>query len=87
MLRSLAQQEDFYDFKVTQAEGFSKAKLFSILDTLLEGSKDLLAAAREKLAADKGAAALEGWNTGFMMAGDVEKRTITPSKILETPIE
>jgi oligoendopeptidase F len=66
--------EDFYDYKVTQAEGFSKKKLFSILDTLLEGSKDLLTSAREKLAADKGAAALEGWNTGFMMAGDVEKQ-------------
>lgn len=66
--------EDFYDYKVTQAEGFGKAKLFAILDALLEGSKDLLASAREKLAADKGPAALDGWNVGYMMAGDAEKQ-------------
>ena len=66
--------EDFYDYKVTQAEGFGKKKLFEILDTLLEGSKDLLAEARAQLAAEKGPSALEGWNQGFLMAGDVEKQ-------------
>jgi hypothetical protein len=66
--------EDFYDYKVTQAEGFGKAKLFSILDTLLEGSESLLASARKQLSSDKGAAALQGWNVGYMMAGDVEKQ-------------
>uniref|UniRef100_A0A7S4G0I0 Peptidase M3A/M3B catalytic domain-containing protein n=1 Tax=Eutreptiella gymnastica TaxID=73025 RepID=A0A7S4G0I0_9EUGL len=66
--------EDFYDYKVQQAEGFSKVKLFSILDTLLEGTDALLASARERLAAEKGMAALEPWNTGYMMAGDIEKQ-------------
>eukprot|EP01052_Picozoa_sp_SAG31_P029297 SAG31_NODE_2901_length_4931_cov_23.498344_2_plen_325_part_00 len=65
---------DFYDYKVTQAEGFGKTQLFSILDTLLEGSNGLLAKARAELAADKGTAALDGWNIGYMMAGDVEKQ-------------
>ena len=58
--------------QVTQAEGFGKAKLFEILDTLKEGSDALLDNARAALAADKEAAALEPWNTGFCMAGDVE---------------
>ena len=62
------------DYKVQQAEGFSKVKLFSILDTLLEGTDALLASARERLAAEKGTAALEPWNTGYMMAGDIEKQ-------------
>ena len=62
------------DYKVQQAEGFSKVKLFSILDTLLEGTDALLASARERLAAEKGMAALEPWNTGYMMAGDIEKQ-------------
>jgi len=64
--------EDFYDYKVKQAEGFGKATLFGILDTLKDGSDALLAKARAALAADKGAGALEPWNTGFLMAGDVE---------------
>ena len=44
---------DFYDYKVSQAEGFGKAKLFEILDTLLHGSQALLDAARKRLAAEK----------------------------------
>jgi hypothetical protein len=49
---------DFYDYKVTQAEGFGKARLFEILDTLKDGSDELLAAARARLGAEKGSAAL-----------------------------
>ena len=64
--------EDFYDYKVTQAEGFGKKRLFEILDTLLEGSASILDAARARLVAEKGAAALEPWNMGFFMSGDVE---------------
>jgi hypothetical protein len=54
---------------VTQAEGFSKARLFEILDGLRDETKPLLAAARAALAKDKGEAALEPWNTGYFMAG------------------
>ena len=65
---------DFYDYKVTQAEGFGKIRLFEILDTLKAGSDGLLQNARQKLAAEKGDKALEAWNMGFLMAGDVEKK-------------
>jgi len=64
--------EDFYDYKVTQAEGFGKKKLFDILDTLKEGSDALLSDAREALRNAKGDSSLEAWNSGYMMAGDVE---------------
>jgi hypothetical protein len=30
---------DFYDYKVTQAEGFGKIKLFEIMDTLEKGTR------------------------------------------------
>lgn len=64
--------EDYYDYKVTQAEGFNKATLFGILDTLKDGSDALLRSARDRLAKEKGSSALEAWNTGYLMAGDVE---------------
>ncbi|KAJ1484191.1 hypothetical protein T484DRAFT_1894807 [Baffinella frigidus] len=51
--------EDYYDMKVTQAEGFSKKRLFEMLDTLETGTGD---------------AALQPWNTGYLMAGDVTRK-------------
>lgn len=60
--------------KVTQAEGFGKAQLFEMLDVLEQDTRPLMEAARAKLAKDKGASALEPWNTGFLMAGDVTKK-------------
>lgn len=39
---------DYYDYKVTQAEGFGKHSLFEILDTLERGTKGLMISAREK---------------------------------------
>jgi oligoendopeptidase F len=65
---------DFYDYKVQQAEGFDKKRLFEILDTLEAGTKELLASARARLASEKGDDALKPWNMGFMMAGDVTKK-------------
>jgi len=65
---------DYYDYKVTQAEGFNKQRLFEILDTLEQGTRDVMVKAREQLAASKGASALEPWNTGYLMAGDLTKR-------------
>jgi len=65
---------DYYDYKVTQAEGFGKAALFEILDTLERGTRPLMVEARKRLEAEKGAMALEPWNTGFAMAGDVTKK-------------
>merc|ERR1719343_1168846 len=65
---------DFYDYKVTQAEGFSKVRLFDILDTLEKGTRDLQAQARKRLEEEKGEAALQPWNKDHMMAGSVTKK-------------
>ena len=65
--------EDFYDYKVTNAEGFGKAALFEKLDKLRAGSDGLLAAARDKLRAAKGEGAAEPWNTSYALAGETEK--------------
>lgn len=65
---------DFYDYKVTQAEGFGKDRLFEILDTLEEGTREQLAKARAELAEKKGEVALKPWNTGYMVAGDITKK-------------
>eukprot|EP00238_Polyblepharides_amylifera_P000408 CAMPEP_0196573684 /NCGR_PEP_ID=MMETSP1081-20130531/3543_1 /TAXON_ID=36882 /ORGANISM="Pyramimonas amylifera, Strain CCMP720" /LENGTH=627 /DNA_ID=CAMNT_0041891487 /DNA_START=175 /DNA_END=2058 /DNA_ORIENTATION=+ len=65
--------EDFYDYKVTQAEGFNKRRLFSMLDGLEEETRPLMQAARALLAKEKGQDALQPWNTGYALAGDVDK--------------
>jgi len=65
---------DYYDYKVTQAEGFGKIRLFEILDTLEQGTRKRLSAALEQLSSEKGESALKPWNTGFFMAGDVTKK-------------
>jgi oligoendopeptidase F len=65
---------DFYDYKVSNAEGFGKIELFKILDTLEEGTRSIMEEARKKFAEEKGADALEPWNLSFKMAGDVTRR-------------
>ncbi|KAH8073139.1 peptidase [Aureococcus anophagefferens] len=64
---------DYYDYKVTQAEGFGKAQLFGMLDELERASRPIMEAAGDA-AADKGADALEPWNRGFAMAGDITRK-------------
>lgn len=66
---------DYYDYKVTQAEGFGKIELFKILGTLEEGSRPIMEKARERFAAEKGGpSSLEPWNLSFLMAGDVTRK-------------
>jgi oligoendopeptidase F len=66
---------DFYDYKVTNAEGFGKVALFEILDTLEEGTRPIMEAARKRFADEKGGEnSLEPWNLSFLMAGDVTRR-------------
>ena len=66
---------DFYDYKVTNAEGFGKVALFEILDTLEAGTRPIMEAARKHFANEKGGeSALEPWNISFKMAGDVTRR-------------
>jgi oligoendopeptidase F len=66
--------EDYYDYKVTQAEGFGKRDLFDILDKLEEDTRPLMEQARKDLQAIKGESALEPWNTGYLVAGDVTSK-------------
>ena len=65
---------DFYDMKVTQAEGFSKEVLFSILDGLEAETRPIMQQAWQTLSADKGMAALEPHNTNYLLSGDLAKR-------------
>lgn len=67
MAKSLGFQ-DYYDYKVTNSEGFGKEKLFQILDTLEQGTKPILKQARDELEKRFGREALEPWNTGFMIS-------------------
>ena len=60
----------FYDMKVTASEGFSEAVLFAMLDALEERTRPLMEAARARLAAEKGEAALLPWNMGQALAGE-----------------
>eukprot|EP00546_Thalassionema_frauenfeldii_P020522 CAMPEP_0178903644 /NCGR_PEP_ID=MMETSP0786-20121207/5267_1 /TAXON_ID=186022 /ORGANISM="Thalassionema frauenfeldii, Strain CCMP 1798" /LENGTH=629 /DNA_ID=CAMNT_0020575029 /DNA_START=38 /DNA_END=1927 /DNA_ORIENTATION=+ len=66
--------QDYYDYTVTNAEGFGKDRLFEILDGLEEGTRPLMVKARQLLEKEKGQDALEPWNMGFKMAGSVIQR-------------
>ena len=59
------------DYKVTNAEGFGKIKLFEILDDLEKGTRPIMVNAREELARCFGKDALEPWNTSFKMSGSI----------------
>lgn len=76
-LATLLGFEDYYDYTVTNAEGFSKKTLFEILDGLEEGTRPLMKKAREELEKRHGKQALDPWNTGFMMAGSVIKKMVS----------
>ncbi|CAD7924899.1 unnamed protein product [Amoebophrya sp. A120] len=66
--------EDFYDYKVTQAEGFGKKKLFTILDDLESKTRATMEKAIKELKEKKGENAFEPWNLSFMLAGDLAKK-------------
>lgn len=65
---------DYYDMKVTQAEGFSKERLFQILDDLEQKTRPAMEKARQDLEAKYGADATKPWNTAFALAGDLVKK-------------
>lgn len=67
-------KEDYYDYTVQNSEGFSKTRLFEILDDLEQSTRPLMEAANKELAARYGDAALKPYNTNYMMAGDVVKK-------------
>ena len=70
MAKSLGFQ-DYYDYKVTNSEGFGKDKLFEILDTLEQGTRPIMVRAREELEKRFGKEALEPWNTGYFISVSV----------------
>lgn len=65
---------DFYDMKVTQAEGFSKDVLFSILDGLEVETRPILQEALVTLKASKGVQAVAPHNINYLLSGDMAKR-------------
>ena len=62
---------DYYDYKVTNAEGFGKDRLFAMLDGLEQGTRPILVQARQELERQFGKEALEPWNTNYQMAGSI----------------
>eukprot|EP00510_Aplanochytrium_minuta_P005236 CAMPEP_0184024184 /NCGR_PEP_ID=MMETSP0954-20121128/11902_1 /TAXON_ID=627963 /ORGANISM="Aplanochytrium sp, Strain PBS07" /LENGTH=492 /DNA_ID=CAMNT_0026307405 /DNA_START=105 /DNA_END=1583 /DNA_ORIENTATION=+ len=66
--------EDFYDYKVTTTEGFGKEKLFSMLDTLEQGTRELMIKSRKDFASSYGDSSLEPYNMQFAMAGNVTEK-------------
>ena len=63
--------EDYYDWKVSRNEGFSKKILFGILEDLERRTRDACKASVEGLAKRLGSSAREGWNFLWNIAGDV----------------
>jgi oligoendopeptidase F len=66
--------EDYYDYKVQNAEGFGKKVLFEILDTLEQGTRATMERARKDLVAMYGDDALDPWNTSYKMSGSIVKK-------------
>lgn len=63
--------EDYYDYKVSRNEGFSKRTLFGILGDLEARTRDACKSALDALARERGPAAREGWNFLYLTSGDV----------------
>jgi len=68
---------DYYDYKVTNAEGMSKDKLFEILDGLEVGTRPIMEASKNELEKRHGPEAHEPWNTSFMLAGSVMEKMVS----------
>lgn len=68
--------EDYYDYKVTNAEGMNKQKLFEIMDGLEEGTRSIMEASLQELERRHGADALEPWNTSFKLAGSIVEKMV-----------
>ena len=57
-----------------------EGEVYHILDGLEEGTRPLMLKAREELENRHGKAALDPWNTGYMMAGSVIKKMVSVLK-------
>eukprot|EP01060_Flectonema_neradi_P012246 TRINITY_DN1912_c0_g1_i1.p1 TRINITY_DN1912_c0_g1~~TRINITY_DN1912_c0_g1_i1.p1 ORF type:complete len:649 (+),score=138.63 TRINITY_DN1912_c0_g1_i1:68-1948(+) len=65
---------DFYEYKIQTTEGMDKKRLFEILDDLESKTRPTLEKALKTLVEEKGEAARQPWNRGYMLAGDVLKK-------------
>lgn len=64
--------EDYYDYKVTLNEGFSKRRLFELLDELERDTRDACQRSIDGLAEQSGESAREGWNFDYLTSGDLK---------------
>jgi Zn-dependent oligopeptidase len=65
--------EDYYDMKVSKTEGFSKKRLFDLLDDLEAKTRERGKASIEAFVKENGASAKEGWNFVFLTSGDLAR--------------
>ncbi len=63
--------EDYYDYKVSRNEGFSKRKLFAILDDLVQKTRASAQASVTDMIRERGVSAREGYNFPYFIAGDL----------------
>jgi hypothetical protein len=66
--------EDYYDYKVTSAEGMSKKKLFEILDGLEQGTRLIMENSKTELVNRHGEESLKPWNTTYKLAGSLMEK-------------
>ena len=66
--------EDYYDYKVTLYEGFSKRKLFELLDELERDTRESCRKSVNRLVVEKGRSAVEPWNFDYLTSGDLTAR-------------
>jgi oligoendopeptidase F len=63
--------EDYYDMKVQRTEGFSKKRLFNLLDDLEVKTRESAQRAVNEMVAKHGETARKPWNFGYLMSGDL----------------
>lgn len=68
-LATMCGYEDYYDYKVQRTEGFTKKKLFELLDDLEVRTRDANERAINNFVKEKGDSARAPWNFGFYRSG------------------
>lgn len=66
--------EDYYDMKVQRTEGFSKKRLFQLLDDLESKTRESCRRAVEGMVEKHGEAARQPWNFSFLRSGDLAEK-------------
>jgi hypothetical protein len=66
--------EDYYDYKVSRNEGFSKRRLFELLDELEHDTREAARAMVAQVEEERGPSAREPWNFNYYTTGDLTAR-------------